>query len=72
MKNLLLIVGIVLIVACVLSLLIAFVNMQGYHSLRDGSASHYQRLHQRMMIYFVVGIIFAVIGIVCVILRFKF
>ena len=71
MKKLLLIVGIVLIIACIIALLLAFINMQSYKSLRDGSPSHYDRLHQRMIVYFIIGIVLAVIGIACILLRFK-
>ena len=71
MKKLLLIISIVLILACVLSLLLGLINMQAYHSLRDGSVEHYNRLHQRMIIYFVAGVVLAVIGIACIIFRFK-
>ncbi len=71
MKKLLLIVGIVFIIACIISLLLAFINMQAYSSLKDGSASHYDRLHQRMIVYFVIGIVLAVIGMTCILLRFK-
>ena len=71
MKNILLIVGIVIIILCVLSLLFALLNMHGYYNLHDGSAELYHRLHQRMIIYFVVGIVLGVIGTVCIMLRFK-
>lgn len=71
MKNVLLIVGILIIVACVLSLVFAFLNMQAYYNLRDGSAELYHKLHYRMIFYFIVGIVLAAIGAACIILRFK-
>lgn len=71
MKTIIFIVGIVMIVLCVLSLLFALLNALGYYHLYDGSAEHYHLLHQRMIVYFVIGIVLAVIGTVCIILRFK-
>ena len=71
MKKLLLIVGIVIIIACVLSLLFALLNMYAYYNLRDGSAEHYHRLHQRMIVYFIVGLVLAVLGTVCIIFCLK-
>ena len=71
MKKLLLIIGIVIIIACALSLLFALLNMHAYHNLRDGSAEHYHRLHQRMIVNFIVGIVLAVIGTACIIFYLK-
>ena len=71
MKKLLLIVGIVFIIACIIALLLAFINMQSYKSLRDGSPSHYDRLYQRMIVYFIIGIVLALAGIAVLVLRFK-
>ena len=71
MRKVLLIIGIVSIIICVLFLLFAALNMHGYYHLLDGTAGHYDRLHQRMIVYFVIGIIFAVIGAVCIILQSK-
>ena len=71
MKKLLLIVGIMSIIVCVLSLLFAALNLFGYYHVLDGTAELYIRLHRRMIIFFVIGIVFAVIGIVCFIIRTK-
>ena len=71
MKNLLLIVGIVLVVACIIALLFAVVNMMSYHSLRDGTAAHYQRLHQKMIIYYIVGAVLLLLAVICFVIRFK-
>lgn len=71
MKKPLLIVGVVIIIACVLSLLLALLNMHAYYNLRDGSAGHYNRLHQRAIIYFIVGIVLAAIGTACIIFWLK-
>ena len=71
MKKLLLIVGIVSIVACVLFLLFALLNLLGYYNVADGTAELYSRLHQRMIICFVIGIVFAVIGTVSIIIHSK-
>ena len=71
MKKLFLIAGVVSLIACVLALVFSALNWFGYYHLLDGSAEQYVRLHQRMIVGFVVGIVFAVIGIVCLILRAK-
>ena len=71
MKKMLLIVGIISLIACALSLLGSAINWFGYYHVMDGSADLYNRLHQRMIIYFVIGIVLAVVGIICMVIRFK-
>ena len=71
MKKLLLIVGIVSIVACILFLLYAALNLYGFNNLYDGTAEHYQRLHNKSVIFFVSGFVLAAIGAVCFIIRLK-
>jgi len=71
MKNLLLIFGIMSMIVCVLSLLFAALNLFGYYHVLDGTAELYIRLHQRMIIFLVIGIVLALIGIVCFIIRSK-
>ena len=71
MKKLLLIIGIVSIIACVLFLLFALLNLFGYHNVLDGSADFYDRLYRRTFVYFVIGIVLAVIGSVCIITYYK-
>lgn len=71
MKSLLLIVGIVLIIACVLSLLYAALNLLGYSRMLDGSALQYAKMHRRMIVFLVVGIILAIIGAACIVIRTK-
>lgn len=71
MKKLLLIFGVIIIIACVLSLLFALLNMQAYYNLRDGTPEHYNRLHQKMIVYFIATIVLAVIGILCIIFYLK-
>ena len=71
MKKMLLIVGIILIIACVLSLLYAALNLFGYYHVLDGSGELYSRLHQRMIIFGLIGIVLAVLGTLCFIFRSK-
>lgn len=71
MKRLLLIIGIISIIACVLFLLFAFLNMFGYYNVVDGTAGLYKKMHQRMIISFTVGAVLAVIGTVCIIIQSK-
>lgn len=71
MKKLLLIIGILCIAVCVFALIYAVLNCIGYYQLLDGSAELYARLHQRMILFFAVGTVLAVIGAVCLITRSK-
>ncbi len=71
MKKLLLVIGIICIIVCVLALLFAGLNMYGYYNVMDGSAELYSRLHARMIASFVVGIVLAVVGLLCLIARSK-
>ncbi len=71
MKKLLLIIGVVSLIACVLSLLFAALNLFGYYHVLDGSPELFIRLHRRMILFFVIGVVLAVIGIVCFIVRSK-
>ena len=71
MKKLLTILGIVLLAACVLSLLFALLNLFGYYHVLDGSAELYSRLHRRMLVFLVLGIVLAVGGAACLVMRSK-
>ena len=67
MEILLLIIGIISMIAGVLSLLFAILSRYGYYNLLDGEGDIYTRLRRRMIVFLVVGIILAVIGTVCII-----
>jgi len=71
MKKILLIIAIAAIVACVLAVLFALLNMHAYYNLLDGTPEHYKWLHNRMIVSFVSGIILSIIGIACLIIRSK-
>ena len=71
MKKMLLIAGIILIIASVLSLLYAALNLFGYYHVLDGSAGLYSSLHRRMITFGLIGIVLAVLGTVCFIIRLK-
>jgi len=71
MKKMLLIAGITLIIASVLSLLYAALNLFGYYHVLDGSADLYSSLHRRMITFGLIGIVLAVLGTVCFIIRLK-
>ena len=66
MKKVLFIIGIILIVLCVVFLLAAVLYLYAYHRVLDGSAELYGRLHGRAILFFIIGISFAVIGVVCI------
>ena len=68
MKKLFLIAGIIVLIACALSLAFAVLNLFGYHHILDGSPELYNRLHQRMILFFVMGAVLAAVGTVCMIL----
>lgn len=69
MKTFLLITGIVIIAACVLSVLFAVLNLAAYHNMLDGSPEHYAKMRRRATVYFIVGAVFAVFGVVCLLIR---
>ena len=71
MKKLLLITGIVIIIAGVIALLLSALQRFGYYNLLDGDADMYVRLHRRMIVFFVIGIVLAAIGAVCLFIRTK-
>ena len=69
MKNHLLIIGIVVIAVGVIALLFSALQRYGYCHLLDGDADLYIGLHRRMIIFLAVGIILAMIGVSCIIIR---
>ena len=71
MKKMLLIAGIILIIAGVLSLLYAALNLFGYYHVLDGSADLYSRMYRRMITFGISGIVLAVLGAVCFFMRLK-
>ena len=71
MKRFLLIFGIVSFVACAFFLLVGAIYLSGYHNLVDGTAEHYQRLHQKAIFSFVVSALLAAAGTASCILRAK-
>ena len=68
MKKLLLIIGIAIIIVGVTALLFSALQRYGYYHLLDGDADLYARLHRRMIVFFVVGILLVVIGVSCIII----
>ena len=71
MKKLLLIIGVVIIIAGVIALLFSALQRFVYYHLLDGEAAMYIRLHWRMIISLVIGIVLVVIGAACLIIRTK-
>ena len=71
LKKLLLIAGVVIIVAGVIALIFSALQRYGYYHLLDGDADLYLRLHWRMIISFVIGIVLVAIGAVCLIIHAK-
>lgn len=65
MKKWLLIAGIALLAACVLSLIFAAVNRFGYYHVMDGSTELYARLRSRMDLFFTAGVLCAALGGIC-------
>ena len=68
--EMLLIVGIISLALCALSLAFSALNRHGYYHLLDGTSELYTRLHRRMTIFFVIGIVLALIGAICLILHY--
>ena len=71
MRKVLLILGIIFVIACIITLLFAVLNLHAYYNLRDGSSEHYNRLHKRAVIFFSVSFVLAVIVAVCIIFYLK-
>ena len=69
MKVFLLIAGVTVIVACVLSVLFAALNTYVYHNMLDGSPEHYAALRKRAVVFFVIGAVLALAGAACLIIR---
>lgn len=69
MKTPLLIIGIILLAAAVLSLLYGALSLYAYRHMLDGSAEHYARLHQRAVCFFVAGGVLASAGAACMVIR---
>lgn len=71
MKKILLVVGIICLIACVLAFVFFAFSCFGYYHVLDGSAELFARLHRRMIVSFVIGIVFAVLGIAGLVIRTK-
>lgn len=71
MKRALLIIGIVIVVACVISLIMALFFRYNYYHVLDGTTTLYARLYRRMIMSFITAGVFAVIAVVCFIARAK-
>lgn len=71
MKTTLLVIFIVCVSLCVLSFLISLFFNHGYYNLMDGSHGQYARLRCLKTVFFITGIVLAVISAACLIIRFK-
>ena len=69
MKKALLVAGIVMIIACVLSMMYAGLNLFGYYRVLDGSASLYRRLHDTAITFGIIALVLGLIGTVCLVIR---
>ncbi len=61
--------GILIIIAGVAALLFSALQGYGYYHLLDGDADMYLRMHRRMILFFVIGIVLVVSGTACMIIR---
>ncbi len=71
MKKSLLVFGILLLIAAVLSFALAALNLFAYRHVMDGSPELFDRLHQRAVLFIVLGAVLALSGTVCLIVRAK-
>ncbi|MCR5683963.1 MAG: hypothetical protein K6G81_00885 [Lachnospiraceae bacterium] len=69
MKRSLLILGIIAIIAGVLSLLIAALYWYSYYHVLDGSSTLYSRLSMRKIVFLIAGICLVAAGIICLLIR---
>ena len=71
MKKLLLILGILILVACVIFLLLAALKLSAYRNLVDATPEHYENLMRSSTVHAVIGVILAAAGAACLIIRAK-
>ena len=71
MKKLMSAAGIAAIVLGVLALLFSVFSWFGYYHGMDGSPEMYASLHRNMVLFLVIGLVLAAIGIACLIVRRK-
>ena len=71
MKKARLITGILLLLAAVLALAFAGLNLFGYYHVLDGSQELYAALQRRALVFFIGGGLLAVLGAVCLLRRKK-
>jgi len=71
MRKTLLILGVICLVACILSLAFAALNLLGYRNMQDGSSAQFSRMHRRMILFAAVGLFLGAAGIISLILRVK-
>lgn len=64
-------IGITSIIAGILSFLFAALNRHGYYNMLDGEGDKYTGMYRRMLVFGIIGIILAVIGIACIIIYAK-
>jgi len=69
LKKLLLIFGILILISGAIALVFSALQGYGYFHLLDGDADLYIRLHRRMILFFVIGIVLSLLGILCMIIR---
>ena len=71
MRKALLIIGIIVFVACGIALLMALFYNYGYYHVLDGSTELYKRLRLSSIVSLVTGMVLALIGAACFIIRSK-
>ncbi len=71
MRKALLIIGIIVFVACGIALLMALLFNLGYYNVMDGSTELYHRLRSSVTVSLITGIVLALIGTACFIIRSK-
>ena len=71
MKKTLLVIGIIAIVLAFLSLAYSGLNLFLYYKTLDGSSGLYSRFHNGSIVFLIIGIILAVTGVACLIVRKK-
>ncbi|MBR5181520.1 MAG: hypothetical protein IKT20_04260 [Clostridiales bacterium] len=71
MKKALLIIGIAIVVACAVALIMALFFRFSYYHVLDGSQALHDRLYRRMIMSFITAGVFAVIAVLCFVVRSK-
>lgn len=71
MKTLLFASGITGFIICLVLFLLSGANYIGYKTLRDGSNKTYSRMKRRMLVFLLLGVVFAFVASLAILMGFR-